>query len=150
MRTVFLLLLLAACTDEGDDSSPAPDDTGPADDTGSDPFGAVTVSAGKCEDVATGAAVPPTPVVWAEASGDDVLLHLDDLTANCCPKPGATVTLAGTTFTVVFDDLAGGGGCFCECVIDFLVTIADVASGTWTLDVEYRGAPLDSTEVTVP
>jgi len=35
-------------------------------------------------------------------------------------------------------------------VIDFVVTIADVAAGTWTLDVEYHGAPLGSTDVTVP
>ncbi|MBN1335444.1 MAG: hypothetical protein JXB39_05740 [Deltaproteobacteria bacterium] len=139
-----VLLLLAACS-----TLPA-DDTGPAtDDTGSgDVYGAVTATGGDCKGEAF--AVDPTPVVWAEVEGRDILLHLDDLTANCCPTPGAEITLAGGTFSVVFDDLAGGGGCFCECVIDFVVRIADVASGTWTLDVAYRGADLGSTEVSVP
>ncbi len=142
--SIPILFLLAACSTNGDDSGPAP-----ADDTGSpsdDIHGEITTTGGDCEGQAFAA---PTPVVWAETDGRDVLLHLDDLTANCCPTPGAAITHSDTTFTVVFDDLAGGGGCFCECVIDFLVRIADVAPGTWTLDVEYRGAPLGSAEVTV-
>jgi hypothetical protein len=140
VRSAFLFLLVACSPNHGE--------TGPADDTGgSDLYGEVSTTGGDCEGEAFAA---PVPAVWAETAGSDILLHLDDLTANCCPTPGTTVTLADTTFTVVFDDLAGGGGCWCECVIDFLVTIEDVAAGTWTLDVEYRGAALGSAEVTVP
>lgn len=85
----------------------------------------------------------------AEADGADVLLHLVDVDANCCPSPGATSSIDGSTITVEFQDVTDGDPCDCMCVYDFDVRIADVGSGDWTLDVWVNGESKGSLDLSI-
>jgi hypothetical protein len=120
-----------------------------------DPEGSdVDITAGECEgspygkDMDTGG--PVEPEVWAEADGADILLHLDDLTANCCPSPGADIAISGSDISVDFHDVTGDEACNCICVMDFQVRIPDPGSGDYTIDVDHNGVDLDVVEVRVP
>jgi hypothetical protein len=116
-------------------------------------LGGADVTAGECEgspyekSLDTGA--PAEPDIWAEADGSDILLHLDDLTANCCPDASADVTRDDFDLTVEFEDVKSGYGCDCMCITDFLVEIGDNDPGTYTIDVVYDGEDLASTTVDV-
>ncbi len=115
------------------------------------------VTAGSCEgdaygkdmSVDTGLPEGVEPDVWAEADGDDILLHLDDLEANCCPSPGADLTLSGTEIQVDFEDVTADEACSCMCITDFELRIPDVGAGSYTLDVDYNGSDLATVEVEV-
>lgn len=92
----------------------------------------------------------PDFTMTAEVDGDDVVLHMIDVDANCCPSPGASATYSGSTIRVDFSDVTADEACDCVCVFDFDVRIADVPAGTWTLDVYDDGESRGTLEVTVP
>jgi hypothetical protein len=116
--------------------------------------GVVDITTGECEgspyekDMDTGA--PAGPDVWAEAVGVDIVLHLDDLTANCCPSPGAEISISGTDIHVDFQDVTSDEACNCICVMDFALRIPDPGAGEYTLDVDHNGQDLATVEVSVP
>ena len=116
-------------------------------------FGAYLVEAGQCEgnsyDKDLDTASPDPMDVWAEADGRDILLHLDNLDANCCPSPDATITFDGTNILVEFEDVTSGEPCDCTCITDFLVTIEDLDAGSYTLEVDYMGGSIGSAEVEI-
>ncbi|MBN1337638.1 MAG: hypothetical protein JXB39_16925 [Deltaproteobacteria bacterium] len=118
--------------------------------------GSADVTAGECEgspydralDLDTG---EKEPVVWAEADGPTIQLHLDDLVANCCPEPEADVTRDGFALEVAFDDLVEGEyGCDCICYMDFLVEIEGNDAGTYTIAVDYHEETFEGIEIVVP
>ncbi len=114
--------------------------------------GGVDITAGDCEGSPYGKSfdtAAPEPEVWAEADGSTILLHLDDLTANCCPDPDADVTRDEFEITVAFDDLESGWGCDCMCIMDFTVEISGNDPGTYDIDVLFHEAELGSTTVDV-
>ena len=124
------------------------------DENGANPnFGAYLVEAGECEGNGYGkdmdTAEPEPTEIWAEADGRDVILHLDNLQANCCPSADAVITLDGADILVEFDDVTTGDPCDCECIIDFVITIEDLDAGTFTIEVDYNGTSLGSTDVEV-
>ena len=86
----------------------------------------------------------------AEVDGDDVILHMVDVEANCCPSPGATVTLDGAVARVDFSDVTTEDPCDCTCVFDFDVRVAALGTGTWTLDVYDDGLSRGELEVVIP
>ena len=90
-----------------------------------------------------------TASVWAEVDGSTILVHLDDLTANCCPSPDADITLEDDLFTVDFFDVTDDDMCDCECIMDFTVAIDEVSVGTYDIDVFYYGTLLDELTVMV-
>ena len=80
------------------------------------------------------------PDIWGEVSGTDILVHLDNMTANCCPTPGASFTTSGTEITVDFQSESDETmSCDCICVMDFMVTIGGATTGEWTIYVNYNG-----------
>jgi hypothetical protein len=115
--------------------------------------GAYLVEAGDCEgnayakDMDTGAADPMD--IWAEADGRDILLHLDNLTANCCPSADATINYDGFDILVEFEDVTNDEMCDCECVMDFLITMEDLTPGTYSIEVDYRGGIIGDAEVEI-
>ena len=88
--------------------------------------------------------------IWAEADGDDVVLHLDNLDANCCPSAGADIAVDGFSVEVDFEDVTAEDACGCMCVMDFEVRIPELGPGDYSIDVDYNGADLETVEVTVP
>ncbi|MFZ5479383.1 MAG: hypothetical protein ACOZNI_21645 [Myxococcota bacterium] len=141
----MLVLLLAACPSE----SPGKESSDPGD------LAATAEKVGDCKSSAAKSAEPDSGYVAefsmsAEVVGDDVVLHMVDVDANCCPSPGAAISTDGSTITVDFSDVTADTACDCNCVFDFDVTIADVPSGTWTLDVYDDGVSRGTLEVTVP
>ena len=116
------------------------------------------VTAGSCEGDAYGKDMssdpaepePVEPDIWAEADGVDIVLHLDDLDANCCPSPGADLVIDGSDIAVSFEDVTSDEACGCMCITDFEVRIPDVGPGDYTLDVDFNGSDLATVEVTVP
>ncbi len=113
------------------------------------------VFAGSCEgdsyakDMDTGAADLET-TFGATADGDDIIITIDNLDANCCPSPGADVTFSGSDIAVDFHDVTGDDACLCMCVTDFEIVIPDVGPGDYTIDLDHDGTDLDILEVTVP
>ncbi len=110
---------------------------------------------GSCEgspyakDFDTGGADLET-AIWAEADGDDILLHLDNLDANCCPSAGADIAVSGFDIEVDFEDVTADEACGCMCVMDFEVRIPDLGPGTYSVDVDYNGEDLDILTVVLP
>jgi hypothetical protein len=115
--------------------------------------GAYLVETGECEgnayakDMDTGAAEPME--VRAEADGRDILLYLDNLTANCCPSADATISYDGFDILVEFEDVTTGDPCDCECVMDFVVTMEDFTPGTYSIEVDYRGSIIGAVDVEI-
>ena len=132
------LLALPACF-EGNNTGPA--------------FGAFAIATGECEGSVYGkdmdTATPEPTEIWAEADGRDVILHLDNLDANCCPSADATITFTDLDILVEFEDVTSGDPCDCSCIIDFVITIEDLDAGTYSIDVDYHGAIIGSTDVEV-
>lgn len=135
-----------------------PRDTGsPAEGEGEGEPGTGTaaVDAGECLGSPYRPAEPDTgpyeadPRVEAAVSGSTVTLSLLDVRANCCPTPGATWSLTGSTYNVEFDDTTADTACGCECYMDFTVAISDVAAGTWTFVVAYGEETLGTVTATV-
>ena len=116
-------------------------------------FGAFTIATGECEgsaydkDMDTGATDPTA--IWAEADGRDVILHLDNLDANCCPSADAVITMDGSDILVEFDDVTTEDPCDCICVMDFEITIEDLDPGTYTIEVDYDGGIIGDAEVEI-
>ena len=112
------------------------------------------VTAGECEGDAyaksmdTGGVEPME--IWAEADAAGIMLHLDNLAANCCPSPGAQVNVEGFEIVVAFDDVTAADECGCMCITDFTVEIGANQPGEYTIDVDYDGAYLGSTTVELP
>jgi hypothetical protein len=127
--------------------------TGCEQGTESSGFSGYTVDAGECEgtnyDKEYDTAAPEPMEVSAEVDGQDVLLHLDNLDANCCPSPDAVITLDGFDMLVEFDDVTSGDPCDCMCVTDFLVTIEDLDAGSYSIDVDYNGGIIATVEVEI-
>jgi hypothetical protein len=90
------------------------------------------------------------PEVWGEADGDDIVLHLENLDANCCPSAGADIVQDGFSIEVDFQDVTADEACGCMCVMDFEVRIADLGPGSYSVDVDYNGSDLAVVEVEVP
>ena len=89
--------------------------------------------------------------VSAEVQGSDILVYLHAIEANCCPTPGADVTLEGSDITVDFVDVTNEMEvCDCECVSDFTVQIPSVDPGTYGITVYYYGSVLGQIEIDVP
>jgi hypothetical protein len=113
------------------------------------------VTAGSCEgsslekDRSLDTGVPHETAVWAEADGSTIVLHLDDVDANCCPSPGATLTRDGTDLHVDFLDVTDDMACGCMCWTDFTVEILDNDPGTYTVTVDYYDELLGTAEVVV-
>jgi type 1 fimbria pilin len=113
------------------------------------------VQAGSCEgdaygkDMDTGGAEIET-TFGATADGDDIVIEIDDLDANCCPSPGADITTSGFDIQVDFQDVTADEACGCMCVMDFEIRIPDVLPGDYTIDLDYNGTFVASLEVTVP
>ncbi len=149
MTRLLPLLILAACPSET-----------PPEESGTPPAGELSASAAKigdckatpdAKDVSVDTAgYEPTFSMSAEVSGDDVVLHMVDVDANCCPSPGAAVSTEGSVITVDFSDVTSDTSCDCMCVFDFDVTIEGGSAGTWTLDVYDDGLSRGTVEVTVP
>ena len=113
------------------------------------------VTAGSCEgsaydkDMDTGGAELET-TFSAAADGDDIVIQIDNLDANCCPSPGADITIDGVDIAVDFQDVTADEACGCMCVMDFEIVIPGVGPGSYTIDLDYNGQDLDTLEVTVP
>lgn len=150
----FLFLGLGACIfvlpEEGAEKPPG---------GGADPgdLSASALQVGECQDTpdrrgpsVDTAGWEPTPTATAAVDGDDVVVHLDEVYANCCPSPGATATYEDGTIVVQFHDVTTEDPCDCMCVFDFDVRLDDVPSGHWTVEVYDDGEYLDTTDVTVP
>ncbi len=88
--------------------------------------------------------------ISASVDGDDIVITLDDYEANCCPSPGADITIDGSDIHVDFQEITADTACNCMCVIDFQVVIPDVAPGDYTIDFDYDGEDHATLEVTVP
>ncbi len=88
--------------------------------------------------------------IWAEADATGIILHLDNLSANCCPSPEAEVVISGSEIDVAFEDVTGEDACLCTCITDFTVEIAADEPGEYAIDVDYHGEYLGSTTVEVP
>lgn len=118
-------------------------------------FGAFTIATGECEgsaydkDMDTGGAELET-TFSAAADGDDIVIQIDNLDANCCPSPGADITIDGVDIAVDFQDVTADEACGCMCVMDFEIVIPGVGPGSYTIDLDYNGQDLDTLEVTVP
>ncbi len=116
-------------------------------------FGAYHVVTGDCEgdtyakDMDTGAADPME--IWAEADGRDLVLHLDNLDANCCPSADAVITFDGTDILVEFDDVTTEDPCDCTCIMDFEITIEDLDAGSYSIEVDYHGSIIGEAEVEI-
>jgi hypothetical protein len=113
------------------------------------------ILAGSCEgspyekDMDTGGGEPET-TFGASADGDDIVIAIDNLDANCCPSPGADIAISGTDIAVDFHDVTGDEACNCMCVMDFEIRIPDLGPGDYTIDLDYNGEDLDTLEVSVP
>ena len=154
MATALWILALtfgtAGCTitAHGDDDD---DDGGP---------GVGDVSAGECEgdgfEIMAGGAQDADAIdaeaasaVDLQVSGTSILLHFEDLVANCCPSPGADIDLDGDLIEIDFYDVTADEACGCTCIIDFDLEVVDVAPGDYTVDVYHEGSYLDSFEITI-
>jgi hypothetical protein len=82
--------------------------------------------------------------------GGDVVIAIEDLDANCCPSPGADITITGDVILVDFADVTADEACGCMCVMDFEIRVPAVAPGDYTIDLDYNGQDLTLLEVTVP
>jgi len=139
LALVFALAMTIGCDEQG----------------GENPnFGAFVIDAGECEssglgkDMDTGSADPVA--VYAEADGRDVILHLDNINANCCPSPDAVITFDGTDMLVEFDDESNvDESCDCTCIMDFTITIEDLDPGSYSIEVDHDGAIIGDTEVEI-
>lgn len=125
------------------------DDTDPGGTSGD-----LVATAGECEGSPyekslTDDTAGSETVIWAEADGATIVLHLDDLVANCCPSPGADLARDGFALTVDFHDVTDGTPCDCVCVTDFRVEIPDNEPGSYTLDVLFNGSALGAATVDV-
>ncbi len=113
------------------------------------------ITAGSCEgspyekDMDTGSSEPET-TFGATADGDDIVIAIDNLTANCCPSPGADIVIDGANIAVDFQDVTSDEACNCMCVMDFEIVVPGVGPGSYTIDLDYNGGDLDTLEVTVP
>lgn len=137
------LLSLFACDPEEHESTP----TGGLD--------ADAQAIGECKSTPDGpttdtAGYTPTFSMTADVTGSTVVLHLVDVTANCCPSPGASVSTEGSILRVDFQDVTSDTSCDCMCVFDFDVTLTDVPSGTWTVALYDDGEAMGTVDVTVP
>ncbi len=113
----------------------------------------VVVEAFECEGSAYGksmdTASPEPTEVWAEVDGADIVMHLDNLDANCCPSPDADVNISGSDITVLFEDVTDNNPCDCTCITDFTVTIESVDQGSYTVDVQYNSSSIGTVDVEV-
>jgi hypothetical protein len=82
--------------------------------------------------------------------GDDVIVAINDIDANCCPSPGADIAFAGDEILVDFQDITADEACGCMCVMDFEIRIPDVPPGSYTIDLDYNGEDLTTLEIEVP
>lgn len=91
----------------------------------------------------------PTFSMTAESDRSLVTLHLVDVVANCCPSPGASYRIEGSTLRVDFTDVPLDTSCDCSCVFDFDVALTSVPNGSYTVDLYQEGNLLGSAPVTV-
>lgn len=140
-RFLPLLLLVAACNPPANLS---------ADITTGECKGTPEAKDRAVTDTAT--EEPGDPDIWAEWTGTDILVHFDNMTANCCPTPSAEFTTSGHEITVDFvSESDPSMSCDCVCIMDFSVTIGGATPGDWTLYISYDGNGATATEeVAVP
>lgn len=130
-NVLFLAVLLAACEENFEAEG--------------------TVTAGECKgsslgkDMDTG--YEPASEVTAEVSGSDILVHLIDVDANCCPDPGVDIVIDGSQISIDFDDLVSDEGCDCMCYTDFDIIVENPGSGSWNIEVTYNGSIFGTTEI---
>ncbi len=99
------------------------------------------IFAGACEgspygkDMDTGAPDLET-TFGATADGDDILIAIDNLDANCCPSPGADITIVDSDIAVDFHDITTDEACNCMCVMDFEIRIPAVGPGDYTIALD--------------
>jgi hypothetical protein len=121
------------------------------------PSGNADVQVGECEGSGYRAAAAEDsgsaaePAVWVEAGADgSVVVHLDDVTANCCPSPAATFATDGTDVSLTFVDVSAETSCDCWCVTDFVVTSEPLEPGAYDVAVDYNGEGQGTFPVTIP
>ena len=130
------------------------------DDTSDDGPTVADASAGDCEgdgfEIMAGgeqdadeADAEAASTVDLQVSGTSLLLHFEDLVANCCPSPGADVDVIGDLIEIDFSDVTSDEACGCTCIMDFDLEIVDVVEGDYTVDVYHDGTFLDSFEISV-
>lgn len=130
----------------------------PEEESGSGDLAASAVEVGECQGTpdrrgpsVDTAGWEPSPSVSATVEGADVVLHLDEIFANCCPSPGASATYGEDgTIDVQFHDVTTEDPCDCMCVFDFDVRLEDVPSGHWTVEVYDDGEYVGQADVDVP
>lgn len=90
----------------------------------------------------------PETSLTSEVSGSDIIVHLIDVNANCCPDPGADISIDGNSITIDFYDLVdSGNGCLCMCWTDFDITIENPGAGSWLIEVNHNDSFFGSTEI---
>lgn len=136
---MLVCVALAACS--GGTTSPTP--------TGS--TGEAEIDFGDCKADATRNAAAtsgdtgqlPDTTVHGEAVDGHLVVHIDDLRANCCPSPAATFTRSGASVDVELTTVTATSSCDCSCVFDVSVTSPDeYEAGEWSVDVRVDGALL--------
>jgi hypothetical protein len=114
------------------------------------------VSLDLSSDTDSGPDTPDTGWSWdevtvtAEVDGGTVVLHLLGFPANCCPSPGADVTVTGSDVRVEFDDVTSDTQCKCSCVQDFDVEVTGLESGDWRIALWYWEELRAELDVTIP
>ena len=110
------------------------------------------IDAGDCEgdayDEFMMGAEDPSPLT-VDVDGSNLLVHLEDIDANCCPSPGADIDVSEGLIEIQFEDVTADDACGCMCVTDFDIEVEDVDPGSYTVDVYFNGSYLDSVEVEV-
>jgi hypothetical protein len=151
MRAILPMILATAFALSGCVTS-ANDD----DDTSDDGPSVFDVIAGDCEGEPGGggegggnAGTAVASVLDVEVDGSDLMVHLNDMVANCCPSPGADVTVAGDVVEVEVEDVTADEACGCSCVMDFDVEVVDLEAGDYTVDVFYNGSFFDTAEISI-
>jgi hypothetical protein len=141
----WLCLTLAACTGAEPPAQTPEDPETPE---------ALEIETGECEGsplqraADTGVAEPS---VWAEVDAQSrIVVHLDDMTANCCPSPEATLTGTGSALALDFLSVSATESCDCVCIFDFQVTSGPQSPGSYTIDVVFDGESFGTLEVIVP
>ena len=79
-----------------------------------------------------------------------IIVHLNEVDANCCPSPAADVDVVGTEVAIDFSSVTTDELCNCMCITDFTVEVGPVESGSYHVSVDYDGAFLGDIGVTVP
>lgn len=146
-------LVVAALLAVGCVSHP-PESTGPWT---SWPDNDASIEVGECEgsairasnDDTGGSSFESVVSVVVDPTGALVVV-MDDMAANCCPSPSATVDIAGADVAITFRDVTSETSCDCMCITDFTVTTAVFPAGAYTVTVDYDEVPYGPFDVTVP